>query len=183
VANSISSTIKKQAPHAILGVGAVVLAISLATDSVPQAAAGIALVILGGAVRALRVIEHAIRDTTHERNRLQVEQEAAQALHMKYVAARALLDREAESLCAQMATLERETTERIATEREELMAELEDREADLKRQGWWLGYDAGQRGILLGGSKSAVGATVIPMPIRNIGSDATTAGKGGMSQP
>jgi hypothetical protein len=102
---------------------------------------------------------------------------------MKYVAARALLDREAEHLCAQVAEMERKAAELIAAERAALADELEDRESDLKRQGWALGYDVGRRGIILGAPQSAGGAIVIPMPARSVGSDVTTAGTGGKLQP
>jgi hypothetical protein len=163
---AISRTIKKNLLYITFAAGAATIGASLINDSTPQAAAGIALILLGNTARALRVIERAIRDTAHERGSLQREQQAARELHEKWMVARAFLDKEAEHLCAQMAKVEQDAADRIASEldrlnaemeasREDLMAEVEDRETELKRDGWFKGYDAGRRGILLDTPMSA----------------------------
>lgn len=198
---TITSTIRTHLAETAIAAGGTALLVSLATNSAPQAAAGVALIVLGAVGRARRMVERVISDTSRERERLQREQEAAQAGHMQYVAARAVLDREQENLCEQMAEAERKTAETLAAElirlhavveaerealrsafeaeREALLTDVENRKAALKKEGWVVGYDAGQRGIL-DIHEPTSGAVVIPMPLPAVGSD-TTTGKGHLS--
>lgn len=175
---TISATIRGHLAETALAAGAATIGVSLFTNSAAQAAAGVAFIVVGAVGRALRIVERAVRDTTHERDRLQREQDAAQALHMRYVAARGGLDREREYLCEQMAKVEQDAATYIAAEREALLADLENRESALVKRGWAIGYAHGDRGLLLDVSSTGTDAVVIPMPLPALGSDAPAAGKG-----
>ena len=189
---TISAIIKERSPEISFAAGTAVLLEAVARTTPTHAIAGVAAMLLGAIAKALRIVEQNIRDTSRERDRLHAEEQAAQAVHMQYVTARALVDREAENLCEQMAKVERELDQRLADElerltakaeadREELLAELEDHKSALKAAAWFSGYDAGQRGILLEPARPTGGAVVIPLPLPPIGSDATTGADGSLS--
>lgn len=186
---TISATIRGHLAETALAAGGAAIALSLFTDSAAQAAAGVAFVVVGAVARALRIVERAVTDTTRERDRLQREQDAAQAHHLRYEAARGGLEREREYLCEQMARAEQAAAEYIAAEKERLQAmvaaerealltDLENRETALVKRGWAVGYDHGQRGLFVDVSSIGRGAVVIPMPLPALGSDAPAAGKG-----
>ncbi|WP_035796328.1 hypothetical protein [Kitasatospora mediocidica] len=166
-----------------------VISASIPAHTPTQAVAGLALILTGITSYALNVIDRAVRDTSHERDRLQEELKATRAEHMRYVVAKAFVDREAEELCRNMELAEQENaaylasqTARVmalaAAEREELLADVEDRESSLKRQGFLQGFDAGLRGIALPPTAPTTGAVVIQMPRAAIGSNPNAAGHG-----
>lgn len=190
---TIAANIKRHLAELTLAAGGCCIAIALLTGT-PEQAAGVALVVMGGISRARRSVERVIRDTSRERDRLQRALDEAEAEHKRYIAARAVVDHEAERLCQQMAKAEHETAERLAAaladldaqaaaEREELLAEVEDRRNAIKLEGWVNGYDAGERGILAETSRSTTGATVIHLPLSALKSDVTTAGTGSSQRP
>lgn len=172
-----------------LPLGVAAIAASIPEHAPTQAVAGLALILAGITSYALNVIDRAVRDTSHERDRLQEELKATQAERMRCVVARAFVDREAEQLCQKMELAEQETAVYLATqtarimalaaaEREELLADVEDRESSLKREGFLRGLDAGIRGIALPSSAPTAGAVVIQMPRAAIGSKPNAAGHG-----
>jgi len=169
--------------------GAAVIAAATLQDKPAQAIAGVGIMMLGATRCVMALVERAVRDTSHERDRLQRALREAQAEHTRYMVLRAFVDREAEDLCRQMEKNEEATaayiaaeTDRLntqaAAEREELLAEIEDLRIAIKTEGFQIGYAAGTRGITFGPARPPAGAVVIQLPRPPIGSDATTAGKG-----
>lgn len=189
---TISTTITKRLADYAVGIGLSAVALSLL--GLPTQAAGIALIVIGGISRARRSVEDVIRNTSRERDRLQRALDEAEAEHKRFLMARAVVDHEGERLCQQLAKAERDAAERLAAglqdlriqaaaEREDLLAEIEDRRSAIKMEGWLIGYSAGERGILGGVDPLAAGATVIHLPVSTLKSDATTAGHGTSQRP
>lgn len=177
-------TIREHLAEISLTAGATTVGYATIDTNPTLAVAGLALIVIGATAAALR----AIRDTGRERDRLQRVVDEAQAERAKYVAARALVDRDAEYVCEQMEKNERETaayiaaeTERlqaqVAAEREELLAEIEDKRSAIKREGFLIGLDAGTRGVVFEPARPSSQAVVIQMPRAAVGSEATTAGQ------
>jgi hypothetical protein len=161
----------------------------VAQQNVTLTLGGFALLVVGLTAIVVHMLDHAIRDTTEERRRLQDSlaeerrrlqeaQEEVQADRLKYLAARAHVDHEAERLCRLGIQMELDTTARLVAEREELMAELEDRTASLKNEGFQLGLVYNDRGLIGDALYPRPDAKVIQLPVGTVGS---TAGRGAYS--
>jgi hypothetical protein len=136
---------------------------------------GLTLVVIGLAAAVTRIIHTAVADTAAERQRLHAAEERANSEYMRYIAARALVDADAERLCRQATELEARTTQQIAAERHQLMADVEDRAAALKQEGYFIGLAHGQRGVAeaKAGALNGRMAAVIPLPTPAVGSEST----------
>lgn len=186
---TITRSIKQRLAEISLAAGAAGIGAATLQDRPAQAIAGVGLMMLGATRCVMGLVERAVRDTSHERDRLQQTLRETQAEHTRYLVARAFVDREAEDLCRLMKEGEEKATAyivaeakrlntQVAAERERLLAEVEDRSAALKTQGFIQGLNAQISGITLDSDRPAHGARVIHLPRTPIGSDATTAGRG-----
>ncbi|MEU6235909.1 hypothetical protein [Kitasatospora sp. NPDC047058] len=156
-----------------IGIGAAGAA--LLKSNTAAAVVALTLVVIGIAAVVTRTIHTAVTDTTAERQRLYAAQDRTNAEYMRYIAARAIVDADAERLCRQAAELETRVAAMIAKERDELLADVEDRAAELKQEGYFIGLEHGQRTIAEAeaGAPSGHMATVIPLPAPAIGSEST----------
>jgi hypothetical protein len=142
-----------------------------------MAVVGLILAIVGAAAAVTRVIHNAVTDTAVERRRLHLAEERAAAEYARYIAARAIVDADAERLCRDAADMEARSARSLANERERLNLETEELRGALKREGYRLGFAHAQRGIVEAQSQVGRMATVIPLPAPAIGSE-STAGSG-----
>lgn len=186
---TITRSIRQRLAEISLAAGAIIIGAATLQDRPAQAIAGVGLMMLGATQCVMGLVERAVRDTSHERDRLQQALKEAQAEHARFLVARTFVDREAEDLCQRTEENERAAAARAAADaerlaaqaaadREELLAEMEDLRSSIKREGFLLGLDAGTRGIVFETEPPSTGARVIQMPRPAIGSDATTGSSG-----
>ncbi|MCX5209702.1 hypothetical protein OG689_10450 [Kitasatospora sp. NBC_00240] len=158
--------------------GLVAISLAVALDNVVLAIVSLTAVIAGIAAVVTHIIDQAIRDTGEERRRLQSALTLVEEERMRLVAARAAVDADAERVVRHAAWLEADTRIRLAAERAELEAEFEDKRASLKQEGFFLGLDYNDRGVLDNALRPHVEAKVLRLPVAAVGS---TAGHGAYS--
>ncbi|MFF0409169.1 hypothetical protein ACFYUY_01870 [Kitasatospora sp. NPDC004745] len=134
---------------------------------------GFTFVIIGAGSAALRVVYAAITDTAMERSRLQLAEERATSEYTRYIAARAIVDADAERLCREAAGIEARAEHHLAEEREKLLVELEGQRSALKLAAYRLGFNHALRGVAEAGAPADHLATVIPISALAVGSDST----------
>ncbi|MFD0405505.1 hypothetical protein [Kitasatospora sp. NPDC127116] len=139
-----------------------------------MAVVGLIFAIIGAAATVTRVIHSAVTDTAIERRRLHRAEERTAAEYARYIAARAIVDADAERLCRDAADMEARSARRLADERERLRLETEDLRGALKRQGYQIGFAHAQRGIVEAQNQVGRMATVIPLPSPAVGSEPAT---------
>lgn len=156
-----------------LPVGAIGMAVAVVQLSVPIALAALAFVMVGLAAAVTHVIERAVTNTDLEREQLLRAQEQANELFAKNLLTRSHLDEQSGWLRHRAEELEAELEQRAQQEREELLADLEDRRAAIKREGYFTALDHVKRGILTPGMPlpDGTGATVIQLPVQDLGSN------------
>ena len=145
--------------------GAVTIAAGAAQQNVALALGGFALIVTGLTAVVLRSMDRAIRDTAEERHRLQKALAEVEADRMKYVALRAVVDADAERLCRLGIQIEQDAAVQLATQREELMAELEDKRAEIKREGFDIGPNLNDRGVIANALQPRPDAKVLHLPL------------------
>ncbi|MEU8920023.1 hypothetical protein AB0D10_03670 [Kitasatospora sp. NPDC048545] len=141
---------------------------------------GLIFAIVGAAAMVTRIIHAAVTDTAIERRRLHLAEEHAASEYARYIAARAIVDADAERLCREAADIEARSARRLAEERERLQLETEATRGALKREGYRIGFAHGQRGIAEAHNQPGRMATIIPLPAPSAGSD-PTLGSGHLS--
>lgn len=145
--------------------GAVTIAAGAAQQNIALALGGFALIVTGLTAVVLRAMDRAIRDTAEERHRLQRALAEVEADRMKYVALRADVDSDAERLCRLGVQMEHDTLAQLAAEREELMADLEDKRAAIMREGFDLGLNLNDRNVIANALQPRPDAKVIHLPV------------------
>lgn len=157
--------------------GAITEILAVALGDASAAVAGLTIVIVGIASVVICINEAAVRDTSTERRQLQAAKDAAQQEYARWVAMRAELDLETERVLRAAELSERGRRAEYERLREELFADLEDRGATLRKEGYLLAIKHQDRGLLTPPSRDAVDAQVIPLP-RTVGSSPTASGQG-----
>lgn len=152
-----------------------ILAVALGDASV--AVAGLTIAIVGIASVVICINEAAVRDTSTERQQLQAAKDAAQQEYARCLTARAELDVETERVLRAAESSERGRRAHYENLRAELFADLEDRKATLKKEGYLLAIAHQDRGLLSRPSRDAVDAQIITLP-RPVGSSPTASGQG-----
>jgi len=161
-----------------LPLGALTIAAGAAQQNIALALGGFALVVTGLTAVAIHVIVSAIRDTAEERRRLQEARDEVEEDRTRCIALRAGVDADEERLCRLGVQMEHDTAEQLAAERAELMAELEDKRAAIKREGFVIGLNLNDRGVIANALQPRPDAKVIHLPVGTIGS---AAGQGAYS--
>lgn len=153
-----------------LPIGALTIGAGAMHSDTALAIGGLALVIMGLTGAAVHVLARIIRDTTfdrrkmqraldderrrlhlslnEERQRLQRAIEEVEADRARYLILRASTDAEAEALCRLGIQMERDTAATLAAEREEMLADLEDKRSAIMNKGFQIGLDYNDRGVL-----------------------------------
>ncbi|MGW6912490.1 hypothetical protein ACWGB8_01510 [Kitasatospora sp. NPDC054939] len=136
---------------------------------------GLTLVVIGLAAAVTHTVCAAVTNTELERRQLHEAKQRADSLYMRSIAARAIVDADAERLCREAAALEARIAQRLAAEREALQAEFEASRTAVKQEGYFIGLAHGQRTIADAAAGPHTGrmATVIPLPTPPAGSEST----------
>lgn len=163
----------------LLPAGGLTIAAAGAKQNVALALGGFALIVAGLTAVVVYVLARAIRDTTEERRQLQTSRAEVEADWRKYFAARAYVDHEAERLCRLGAQMEQDNAALLASEREEMLADLADREAAIMQRGFDICLDLSDRNVVGDALRPRTDAKVISLPVGTIGS---AAGQGTYSQ-
>ncbi|WP_354643956.1 hypothetical protein [Kitasatospora camelliae] len=169
-----TKTIARNMAGFTLPLGAIAEGLAITRTHVPAAIAGLAVLIVGVAAIVTLVIDAAIRDTSEDRRNLHAAQARATDEYTRCIAMRAVLDAETDRVLrgAEQAEAARERS--YQSRLEELVANVEDMRASIKREGYELALDHMERGILtLPAQQSSGSAQVIAMPQRPVGSTAS----------
>lgn len=148
-----------------LPVGALTIAAGAAGQNIALALGGFALIVTGLTAIVLRAMDRAIRDTTEERRRLQKARDEVEADRARHIALRAGVDADAERLCRLGVQMEHDNAVQLAAERAELMAELEDKRAAIRREGFNIGLRLNDRNVIGDALRPRPDAKVIHLPL------------------
>lgn len=158
-----------------LPAGAAIVAAGAHQEHTALALGGFALIVTGLTSIVIDVLTRAICETNAERRQLHSALATADEARMRYLAARKYFDDEKERLCRVVIQLEHDAASQLASEREELMADIEDKRSEIKREGFDLGLNYNDRGIVKDALHPQPDAKVFTLPVNSV---ATTAGKG-----